>query len=73
MESEEVINDSQQGFCKCKLCLKNLVAFYDVTVVVDKGKEINVIYLDVGKGFDTVPYDIIFCRVEKHVFGGWFI
>lgn len=67
MENKEVINDSQQGFCKCKLCLKNLVGFYEITVMVGKGKETRVIYLDLCKGFDTVPYDITVSRVEKCV------
>ncbi|RMC19399.1 hypothetical protein DUI87_04009 [Hirundo rustica rustica] len=70
MENKEVINGSKQGFTKCKFCLKNLVAFYHgVTVVVDKGKETNVIYLDLCKAFDTVPYYIIVLSGE--IFDGW--
>lgn len=32
MENKRVIGDSQHGFTKSKLCLRNLMAFYDVTV-----------------------------------------
>lgn len=46
MENKEVIDHNHHAFTKGKLCLANLVVFYDrVTALVDKAKVTDV-YLD---------------------------
>ncbi|KAJ7407606.1 rna-directed dna polymerase from mobile element jockey-like [Pitangus sulphuratus] len=72
MEDRKVIRDSQHGFNKDKLCLNNQVYFYDgMTVSVDKGRAMDVIYLDFCRVFDTVPRNILAATLERHGFDKW--
>ncbi|GAB0180043.1 mitochondrial enolase superfamily member 1 [Grus japonensis] len=61
-QMKHVIQKSQHGFTKRKLCLTNLTAFYNkVTclVVVGRAMDIIIVYLDFSKAFDTVLHSLL--------------
>lgn len=45
--------------CESRPCLTNLISIYEqLTCLVDEGKAVDIVYLDVGKGFDTASCGI---------------
>jgi len=71
LESNELIVNSQHGFCKGRWCLTNLLEFFDkVTGCIDTGDSVDVIFLDLAKAFDKVSHKRLLLKLKAHGIDG---
>jgi len=71
VKDNQGIRPSQHGFMKGRSCLTNLISFYDqVTCLEDAGKAVDVVCLDFGRAFDTVPHSILLEELAAHGLDG---
>ena len=74
LERHCLINSSQHGFMKGRSCLTNLLSFIEtVTMSVDEGSPVDIVYLDFAKAFDKVPYQRLFKKLEAHGVSGFIL
>ena len=67
LDRHRLIRNSQHGFTKSKSCLtNNLSCMESVTLNVDEGNPLDIVYLDFAKAFDKVPYERLFKKLEAH-------
>ena len=57
LNKERPITDNQHGFRQGHSCETQLAIFvHDIQSTLHKGKEIDAVFLDFAKAFDTVPH-----------------
>lgn len=67
---DKVATSSQHGFTKGKLCLTNLIAFYDGTTGwIDEGRAGDIAYPDFSEDCNTLPWHPH--RQAQEVLAGW--
>ena len=71
LEDNNKLNEGQHGFRKGRSCVSQLLQHCDNLLEnVKKGHNVDVIYLDFAKAFDTVDHDILLRKVKSLGIGG---
>ena len=67
LERKNLINSSQHGFMRGRSCTSNLLSFLErITLAVDDGEPVDIIFLDFAKAFDKVPVEQLLKKVWAH-------
>ena len=67
LSQHNLINDTQHGFLPKRSCQTNLLLYLELlTSCIDKGLDIDVLYLDFAKAFDKVPHKRLLKKVQAH-------
>jgi hypothetical protein len=65
LEANNLLSDCQHGFVPGRSCSTNLLAcLEDWTKALDDGKDVDAVYLDMAKAFDSVPHERLLCKLE---------
>ena len=67
LERKNLINSSLHGFMRGRSCTSNLLSFLErITLAVDDGEPVDIIFLDFAKAFDKVPVEQLLKKVWAH-------
>ena len=67
MTENDLFSTSQHGFISGKSCITQLLKFLeDVTESIDKGKDVDIIYLDFSKAFDKVAHRRLLKKLDNY-------
>ena len=68
------IRPSHHGVRKGRSSLMNLISFYKkMTCLVDEGKAVDVVYLDISKAFDAISNSILLEKLVAHGLDGYIL
>jgi ribonucleases P/MRP protein subunit RPP40 len=71
LDRNKLVKKSQHGFMNGRSCVSNLLCYLEkVTLAIDNGEGVDVIYLDFAKAFDTVPHERLKRKLRAHGIGG---
>ena len=65
IENNNILKDSQHGFCKGRSCLTNMLTFFEeATKSFDVSRAYDIVYLDFQKAFDKVRHDKLIIKMR---------
>ena len=66
MEENQLFNPSQHGFRMGRSCLSQLLSHYEnILSLLEKGHDVDVIYLDFAKAFDKVDFSVTLRKLNR--------
>ena len=71
LDTNDLFNPSQHGFRQGRSCLRQLLAHYDAILsLLEKGLNVDTVYLDLAKAFDKVDHKVILAKLALLGIGG---
>lgn len=71
MRNKKLVGSSQHGFTEGISCLIYPIAFSGVADTVDKGRALDVLYLNASKIFDTVSHSLFITKFVRYGIHRW--
>ena len=74
LELNDVSFTNQHGFLSGKSTLTNLIETLNYfTKKVDERSNVDALYIDVSKAFDSISHNKLIYKLKKYGFGGFFL